>query len=827
MSNFAKRKLREIRHQPETPGPRAVDTGHAARPVPATDAGPIASSAELPESIQRGLESPSMGLQAHTRRFLESRLGHDFSKVRIHHDARANRSAASLNARAYTLGVDVVFGPGEFAPSTRRGVTLLAHELAHVAQNRGRAFEPGKPLRTLSRREAAETEASNLEASFFDPGRTSISRAFPDNGQAWLGRKTKDQEPPQPPPLSTGIRKGAQLGAGRISFYPRSISKTRQGAAPAEVGLRDVAGRLNVIIGAGITIQSLAEYLLPLWNDAQPSRPDPNLGESAVPSTPVTAYQLARALVEYNSGALQNMKQWSAGFRFALPIIIDEKTEEGIVNSNYVVDLVSGFEDTKIGWLTQPAGAQETQNESQVKDAVRNFLAEKTDPTARGYGLASRALTNAEKEQRFILECLDQMSETDRLNAAIWFMELVGAKVDVLSSQRAGVAILDGVRAIFAKASASNDPKRQEDIARATKLLQHGRAVEIALAKRDWPTILPRVVRGQKQHIQKVPGKLELSIPEVPVRELSETEKGIVQQIRDARAALPPPSDKLTVRPWKTDPQAGYFYAGSNVAAGKSAAQGDQRRQEVLSAINEEIGREGRISAVNTYDDAVVTLASGFTRAKLADLMQNFFKRDPAAQDKFLDLGITWEKGIALVVNTGSDNTKAGGVEEKDDALHLIQLDPRILTFFVSLAEDPEHGPQLGAAQAKVLGAGPAMVPQSVIDTWTDTMAIRLVAHAIQFRSAKSWSDYEGTNGDVKQIVRILMSVTGKVDAARGNATFVDTTQAGVIFSFAGGKAKEAFTSPAGPLPADLAKGSYGGHIFVDDGGGSFLHLAP
>jgi hypothetical protein len=283
------------------------------------------------------------------------------------------------------------------------------------------------------------------------------------------------------------------------------------------------------------------------------------------------------------------MKQWKSGLRIGLPVIVEQKSEEGIVNSPGILDLASGFGDANAGWLTQPAGAQETHDDSQIKEAAKNFLAEKPDPTARGYGLARRALTNAEQEQRFILECLAQMTDTDRLNAAIWFMDLVGDKTAVLSAQGAGVAILDGIRAIVAKAPPSKDPRQQEDTARATQLLQRGRDVEIALAKRDWPTILPRVVRGQKQHIQKVSGKLELNIPEVPVRELNETEKGIVQQIRDARAALPPPSDKLTVRPWKTDPKAGYFYAGSDQAAGKAAAQGDQRRQEVMSAINDSV----------------------------------------------------------------------------------------------------------------------------------------------------------------------------------------------------------------------------------------------
>ena len=356
-------------------------------------------------------------------------------RFRIHHDASANRSSDSLNAKAYTLGEDIVFGPGQFAPSQRTGLELLAHELTHVVQNNGRDFKPRNSLRNLSRQDAAETQASNVEANLFNIGRTSITRGLPGNGESRLRRKPKDQAPPQPPPLSTGIRKGAQLGGGRISFYPRSASKTRQGSAPSEVGSRDMGNRLSVIIGAGITIQTLAEYLLPLWNEAQPSRPDADLGEATVPATPLTADQLARALADYNAGILQNMKQWNAGLRFPLPVVIDEKSGEGVVNSPGILARASAFDEAKIGWLTQPAGAQATQDDSQVTDAAKNFLKDNPNPTARGYGLANRAPANAEHEQRFILECLAQMPETERLDAAIWFMDLVGNKADVLSAQ--------------------------------------------------------------------------------------------------------------------------------------------------------------------------------------------------------------------------------------------------------------------------------------------------------------------------------------------------------------------------------------------------------
>lgn len=68
------------------------------------------------------------------RSYFEPRFGHDFSRVRVHTDARAARSAQALGAQAYTLGNDMVLGAGQYAPHTGAGRQLLAHELAHVVQ---------------------------------------------------------------------------------------------------------------------------------------------------------------------------------------------------------------------------------------------------------------------------------------------------------------------------------------------------------------------------------------------------------------------------------------------------------------------------------------------------------------------------------------------------------------------------------------------------------------------------------------------------------------------------------------------------------------------
>ena len=89
------------------------------------------------ESHIRSLKGGGQPLSENDRAFFESRFGRDFVLVRIHTDTRAAESAQAVNARAFTVGKDVVFGAGLFAPGTHGGRRLLAHELAHVVQQRG------------------------------------------------------------------------------------------------------------------------------------------------------------------------------------------------------------------------------------------------------------------------------------------------------------------------------------------------------------------------------------------------------------------------------------------------------------------------------------------------------------------------------------------------------------------------------------------------------------------------------------------------------------------------------------------------------------------
>jgi hypothetical protein len=108
-------------------------SGNAAAPRIQCDA--VRGTADaLPASVERALAGPGSPLKPALRYDMEQRFGHDFSQVQVHSGTAAERSAHDVNAHAYTVGRDIVFAAGRFAPETHQGRRLIAHELAHVVQ---------------------------------------------------------------------------------------------------------------------------------------------------------------------------------------------------------------------------------------------------------------------------------------------------------------------------------------------------------------------------------------------------------------------------------------------------------------------------------------------------------------------------------------------------------------------------------------------------------------------------------------------------------------------------------------------------------------------
>ena len=140
--------------------------------------GSIAPVNQAPPIVHDVLRSPGRPLDTRTRAFMEPRFRHDFSHVRVHTDAKAAESAQAVNALAYTVGRDIVFGAGQYQPTTIDGCNLVAHELTHTIQQGylNTQMLPDR-LKLGDRLDPAEKEATfAANAAMQDQSVPSISR---------------------------------------------------------------------------------------------------------------------------------------------------------------------------------------------------------------------------------------------------------------------------------------------------------------------------------------------------------------------------------------------------------------------------------------------------------------------------------------------------------------------------------------------------------------------------------------------------------------------------------------------------------------------------
>jgi hypothetical protein len=178
--------------------------------------------------------SGGRALAADVRGFFEPRFGHDFGHVRIHTDSRAAEAAGALAARAFTIGSDVAFAPGEYRPHSHEGRRLLAHELAHVIQQSG-----GAPARV--RREPVELPPTGIDQRY--PGCTDprsralqyeidLARVSVNGAIAALEQELASIQSPSP-------------GAGIITMAGSALAKYFKTRNPAQV--KTIVARLRAI----------------------------------------------------------------------------------------------------------------------------------------------------------------------------------------------------------------------------------------------------------------------------------------------------------------------------------------------------------------------------------------------------------------------------------------------------------------------------------------------------------------------------------------------------------------------------------------------------
>ena len=126
---------------------------------------------DVPASVTDVLRGSGSPLEPALRADMASRFHRDFSNVRVHRSSAAEQSARDIDARAFTVGKDIVFAAGQYAPATNAGRSLIAHELAHVVQqSRQTAAAPGA-LRLGAEDSNHERQADEMSrsAARFEP----------------------------------------------------------------------------------------------------------------------------------------------------------------------------------------------------------------------------------------------------------------------------------------------------------------------------------------------------------------------------------------------------------------------------------------------------------------------------------------------------------------------------------------------------------------------------------------------------------------------------------------------------------------------------------
>jgi hypothetical protein len=160
--------------QPQAPEPQAPDPAAPLRELAsdvgnrafgasvAREAAGILPSGEVHPSVQTTI-SDTRGSGASLDSGIQDRFGEtlgDLSDVRVHTDDTADRLNRSVSARAFATGTDVYFAKGEYSPGSAQGAKLIAHELAHVVQQRG--APQGGPLTVSQPGDSMETEADDV-----------------------------------------------------------------------------------------------------------------------------------------------------------------------------------------------------------------------------------------------------------------------------------------------------------------------------------------------------------------------------------------------------------------------------------------------------------------------------------------------------------------------------------------------------------------------------------------------------------------------------------------------------------------------------------------
>jgi hypothetical protein len=234
---------------------------------------PTGSMDAAPSSVDRVLADPGRPMEPVLQRDMERRFGYDFSRVRLHTDTAAGVSARECNARAYTVGHAIVFGSGQFAPTSAEGERLLAHELAHVVQqHRGqRAGRSAVHANARDRLLEHEARQQGFLAARGDPVVVGGWAPFGSIQRDDAGTKSGKPPPANPPPAPAPTPLKYDFRAYKPTPLPPGFT-----LADVKLNLKKAidAGEITSATATGVTAGSTEEIfvLYALWYLAEKNR---------------------------------------------------------------------------------------------------------------------------------------------------------------------------------------------------------------------------------------------------------------------------------------------------------------------------------------------------------------------------------------------------------------------------------------------------------------------------------------------------------------------------------------------------------------------------
>ncbi|MCY1350749.1 hypothetical protein D9M69_369910 [compost metagenome] len=211
-----------------------------------------------PESVNQTLASPGQPLEPAVRQHMEPRFGYDFSQVRVHLGSQAERSAHEVDADAYAVGRDLVFGAGKYAPDTPAGKHLIAHELTHVVQQTGSAAGMNRTLAryrskgkdTIAFDAANETLTDPKKQPWVETIGIHFDKAVVDDGHKAAAKSAGQLEPRMPTGTLT-----AKYSAKSSTVPADVVLPIAGGSTMLGVGLTDrvKASKVTRLEGLGYT----------------------------------------------------------------------------------------------------------------------------------------------------------------------------------------------------------------------------------------------------------------------------------------------------------------------------------------------------------------------------------------------------------------------------------------------------------------------------------------------------------------------------------------------------------------------------------------------